>query len=60
MHMSILSIDNDTGYQAALKQASTYVDREPELGTNDAEHFLILLDLIQAWEARHFPLVSTP
>ncbi|HSV46336.1 MAG TPA: transcriptional regulator [Ramlibacter sp.] len=54
--MDIRPIHTESDYRAALKQASAYFDAEPDPGTPQADHFEILLALIQAWEARHFPI----
>ena len=54
--MNIRPIHNETDYQAALKAASAYFDNEPAPGTEDADRFEVLLTLIQAYEARHFPI----
>ena len=56
MSMNIRPIHNDADYQAALKAVSPYFDNEPEPGTEDADHFEVLLTLIQAYESRHFPI----
>jgi HTH-type transcriptional regulator / antitoxin HigA len=54
--MDIRPIHNPADYQAALEAASSYFDNEPEMGTEDADRFDILLTLIQAWEDKHFPM----
>jgi HTH-type transcriptional regulator / antitoxin HigA len=54
--MDIRPIHNPADYQAALEAASSYFDNEPEMGTEDADRFEILLTLIQAWEDKHFPM----
>lgn len=54
--MDIRPIHDDAGYQAALKIASAFFDSEPEPGTPEADHFEVLLAVIQAWESRHYPL----
>jgi antitoxin component HigA of HigAB toxin-antitoxin module len=56
MTMDIRPIHDDAGYKAALKTASAFFDNEPEPGTPEADHFEVLLALIQVWESRHFPL----
>lgn len=53
--MDIRPIHTEADHQAALKAVSGYFDQEPEPGTDDADRFEILLTLIQAYEARHFP-----
>lgn len=54
--MDIQPIRTEADYEAALKIISAYVDNEPELGTPEADHFDILVTLVEAWEARHYPM----
>jgi HTH-type transcriptional regulator/antitoxin HigA len=54
--LEIRPIRNNADYQAALKQVSAYFDDEPAPGSEDGDRFEILLALIKAWEAGHFPL----
>ena len=54
--MDIRPIHDDAGYKAALKTASAFFDNEPEPGTPEADHFEVLLALIQAWENKHYPM----
>jgi HTH-type transcriptional regulator / antitoxin HigA len=54
--MNIQPIHNDADYKATLKVVSAYVDNEPEPGTEDGDRFEILVALIEAWEAKHFPI----
>jgi len=48
--MNIESIRSDAEYREALK--------EPEPGTEEANRFEILVTLIEAYEAQHFPLAQ--
>lgn len=54
--MNIRPIRTDADYKAALREVSTYFDQEPEPGTPDGDRFEILLTLVEAYEARHFPI----
>jgi HTH-type transcriptional regulator/antitoxin HigA len=54
--MNIRPIHNESDYLAALKEVSAYVDHEPEPGSDDGDRFEILVALIEAYEARHFPI----
>lgn len=54
--MDIHPIRNDHDYKKALKAVSPYFDKEPEPGSEDDDRFEILVTLIQAYEAKHFPL----
>ncbi len=53
--MDIRPIHNEADYEAALREVSTYFDNEPEPGTEDGDRFEILMTLVEAYEARHFP-----
>ena len=54
--MEIRPIRNEADYQAALREVSVYFDDEPELGTADGDRFEVLLTLVEAYEAKHFPI----
>lgn len=54
--MDIRPIHSDADYQAALKVAAAFFDEVPEPGTPEADHFEVLLTLIQAWESKHYAL----
>ncbi|MES3003920.1 MAG: transcriptional regulator [Pseudomonadota bacterium] len=54
--MEVRPLHTDADYEAALKTASTFFDREPEPGSEDGDRFEILITLIEAWEAKHFPI----
>ena len=54
--MDIRPIHTDTDYRAALREVSTYFDSEPEPGTPDGDRFEVLLTLLEAYEAKHFPI----
>ena len=56
MLMHIRPIRTDEDYRAALKQVSALFDNEPELGTPEGDFFEVMLTLIEAYEARHFPV----
>jgi HTH-type transcriptional regulator/antitoxin HigA len=49
-------IRTDADYRAALKQVAPYFDREPEPDSEAGAHFEALLVLIEAWEAKHYPM----
>jgi len=44
-------------YQAALREVSAFFDREPVPGTPNGDRFEILLTLIEAYEAKHYPII---
>lgn len=59
--LTIRPIRNDSDYRATLKLAEAYFDapEEPDPQSEEGAHFEALLTLIQAYEARHFP-IATP
>jgi len=56
--MDIRPIHTDADYQAALRAVSTLMDSDPEPGTPDGDRLDILATLVQAYEARHFPIAA--
>lgn len=54
--MEIHPIRTEEDYRAALRQVSLFFDNEPDPGTPDGDRFEVLLTLVEAYEARHFPL----
>ena len=54
--MNIHPIRNRKDYTAALRELSAYFDDEPEPGTEDGDRFEILATLVEAYEAKHFPI----
>lgn len=52
-------IRSEIDYQAALSEVSRYFDSQPKLGTKKADRFEILLMLIEAYEAKAYP-ISAP
>ena len=41
---------------SALREVSAYFDDEPEPGSADGDRFEILTTLVEAYEAKHFPI----
>jgi HTH-type transcriptional regulator / antitoxin HigA len=58
MTMDIRPIRTAADYTAALKEVSTLMADDPELGTPNGDRLDILATLVQAYEARHFPVDS--
>lgn len=56
--MDVRPIRSESDYKAALKAVEPYFDEEPETGTHEADRFEVLVALIQAYEANHFPIGS--
>jgi HTH-type transcriptional regulator/antitoxin HigA len=51
-------IRNQIEYKSALAEASDFFDAEPKLGSKEADRFEILLMLIEAYEAKRYPISS--
>ncbi|MGH8216632.1 MAG: helix-turn-helix domain-containing protein [Rhodanobacteraceae bacterium] len=49
-------IRTQADYKAALKQAEHYFELEPDPRSAAGAHFEALLTLIEAWEAKHYPV----
>lgn len=54
--MNIKPIRTDDDYKATLKEVSALMDGDPEMGTPDGDRLDVLATLVQAYEARHFPM----
>ena len=54
--MNIHPIRTKADYKRALREVSAYFDNEPEPGSADGDHFEILTTLVEAYEAKHFPI----
>ena len=54
--MEIRPIHTAADYRAALREISAYFNNEPEPGTPDGDRFEVLLTLVEAYEAKHFPV----
>lgn len=52
----IRPIHTEADFQDALREASAYFDSEPEPGTPDGDRLEVPMTLVQAYEARHFPI----
>jgi len=53
---AVRTIRDEDEYQAALRAIRPYFDSEPEPGTPEAENYDALFLLIEAYEARHYPI----
>ena len=49
-------IRTEADYQTALRLVSPYFDNEPELETDAGAHFEAMVTLIEAYEAKHYPI----
>lgn len=54
--MEIRPIHTEADYQATLREVSAYFDNEPDPGTSEGDRFEVLLTLVEAYEARNFPI----
>lgn len=54
--MNIHPIRTENDYENALRMISAYVDNEPEPGSEDGDRFEILVTLVEAYEAKHYPI----
>jgi len=54
--MNIKPIRTDEDYQAALKRVSWFFDNEPKLNVSEQDEFELLVTLLDAYEAQHFPI----
>jgi HTH-type transcriptional regulator/antitoxin HigA len=54
--MDVRPIRNEADYRWALAEIEQYFDQEPLRGTPEADRFEVLADLIEAYEARHWPI----
>ena len=54
--MDIQPIRTEVDYKAALRQISTLMAADPDPGTPEGDRLDILTTLVQAYEARHFPI----
>lgn len=54
--MEIRPIHSEEEYEATLREVSAFFDNEPAPGTPQGERFELLLALVEAYEAKHFPI----
>lgn len=54
--MDIRPIRTEDDYEWALAEIAVYFESEPAAGSPEADRFDILADLIEAYEARHWPI----
>ena len=54
--MNIHPIRTKADYKRALRDVSAYFDNEPEPGSAEGDRFEILTTLVEAYEAKHFPI----
>lgn len=54
--LSLYPIRTEEDYRAALRLVSPYFDHEPAPGSAAEAHFEALVTLIEAYEAKHYPI----
>lgn len=54
--MEIRPIHTDADYRAVLREVSAYFENEPEPGSPEGDRFEVLVTLVEAYEAKHFPV----
>jgi len=54
--MEIRPIHTEADYLATRRDVSAYFDDEPEANTPNGDRFEVLLTLLEAYEAKHFPI----
>ncbi|MBZ9781775.1 helix-turn-helix domain-containing protein [Pseudomonas sp. REP124] len=54
--MNIHPIRTEEDYREALKNVSALFDNEPEPETAEGDYFEVMITLIEAYEAKHFPV----
>lgn len=53
---SIQAIRTEADYQNALRLVAPYFDNEPALDSDAGAHFEAMVTLIEAYEAKHYPI----
>lgn len=54
--MEIRPIHTEADYQAALQEVSALMNQDPDAGTPDGDRLDVLATLVQAYEAKHYPI----
>lgn len=54
--MNIRPIRTNEEYRSALKEISPLFEHEPEPGTPEGDSFEVMVTLIEAYEAKNFPI----
>ncbi|AYH44306.1 transcriptional regulator [Azoarcus sp. DN11] len=54
--MDIHPIHTEADYKATLKEISALMELDPDVGTLQGDRLDILVTLVQAYEAKHFPI----
>lgn len=54
--MEIRPIRTEEDYKAALSEVSAFFDNEPVPGSAEGDRFEVLITLVEAYEAKHYPI----
>ncbi len=54
--MEIRPIRTEADYKATLKEVSILMESDPDLGTPEGDRLDVLATLVQAYEAKHYPI----
>ena len=54
--MNVRPVNDEASHAWALAEIERYFEREPAFGTPEAERFDVLATLIEAYEARRYPI----
>ena len=54
--MNIRPIHTEQDYKDALKSVAPLFDNQPEPGTPEGDYLDVMITLIEAYEAKHFPM----
>ncbi|PWB27422.1 transcriptional regulator [Stenotrophomonas sp. SPM] len=54
--MNIRPIRTESDYEIALRELEAYFENEPAIGTEEGDRFEILSTLVEAYEAKHYPI----
>lgn len=54
--MEIRPVHTEVDYKSVLNEISRLMESDPDLGTPDGDRLDILATLVQAYEAKHYPI----
>jgi len=54
--MEIRPIHTEDDYKTVMREVSAFFDSEPEPQSPEGDRFEVLLTLVEAYEAKHFPI----
>ena len=54
--MEIRPIKTEEDFKAALREISAFFDNEPVPGSAEGDRFEVLITLVEAYEAKHYPI----